>query len=77
MLNNELFVFTITKDCTERMSAVALSLGLTRPAWPMRFGSRGPASFVSDAPQKCFDQDQVNNVFLETFFLNVKSVRCS
>ena len=30
------------------------------------------ASFVSDTPPKCFDQDQVNNFFLETFFLKLK-----
>ena len=72
VLNNELFVFTIAKDCTERLSAVALSLGLIILRGQCVSGHLVPASFVSDTPPKCFDQDQVNNFFLETFFLKLK-----
>ena len=36
----------IAKDCTERLSAVGLSIGLIIPRL-MRFGSRGPSEFFS------------------------------
>ena len=39
-------VLIIAKDCTERLPAVALSIGLIIPQL-MRFGSRGPSEFFS------------------------------
>ena len=44
----------IAKDCTERMFAVTLSVGLILFREQMRFGSRGPCS-----PLKCLDRDWV------------------
>ena len=47
----------IAKDCTERLPAVALSIGLIIPQL-MRFGSRGQGEcFFSDTPPKCLDRD--------------------
>ena len=64
VLNNELFVFTIAKDCTERLSAVALSLGLIILRGQCVSGHVSERVLSRICP-KCFDQDQVNNVFLE------------
>ena len=50
-------VLIIAKDCTERLPAVALSIGLIIPQL-MRFGSRGQGEcFFSDTPPKCLDRD--------------------
>ena len=47
----------IAKYCTERLPAVALSIGLIIPQL-MRFGSRGQGEcFFSDTPPKCLDRD--------------------
>ena len=37
----------IAKDCTERLSVVALSIGLHYSARLMSFGSRGPSEFFA------------------------------
>ena len=42
----------IVKDCTERLSAVALSVGLIIPrGFSVRFGSRGPSEFSTEMPR--------------------------
>ena len=38
------------KDCAERLSAVALSVGLIIPRGNMPFGSRGPSEFATEMP---------------------------
>ena len=46
------FFFTIAKDCTERLSAVALSLGLIILGGQCVSGHVVQASFVSDTPDR-------------------------
>ena len=53
VLNNVFFFFfTIAKDCTERLSAVALSLGLIILGGQCVSGHVVQASFVSDTPDR-------------------------
>ena len=49
----------ITKDCTERLSAVALSIGLIIPRGWRVSGHVVRASFFSDTPPKCLHRDCV------------------
>ena len=63
----------IAKDRTERLSAVALSIGLINSARLMRVGSRGPSeSFFSDTPPKCLDQDWVGRRRLGNVYRSVR-----
>ena len=49
----------ITKDCTERLSAVALSIGLIIQRGSCFSGHVDRASFFSDTPPKCLHRDCV------------------